>query len=63
MFRDRLERDSTSPTFHHDNFCCFVFSPANLGLGELQACLWRGVKGRAHEEEEEDELLPPSLSS
>lgn len=26
IFHDRLKRDLTSPTFHHDKFCRFIFS-------------------------------------
>lgn len=32
IFRDRLKHDSTSPTFHHDDFCCFIFSAQIWGL-------------------------------
>lgn len=39
VFCDRLKRDSTSPTFHHDNFCCFIFSLQIWGSGSSKrAC-------------------------
>lgn len=36
MLCDRLERDSTSPTFHHDNFCCCIFSVQSWGSGSSE---------------------------
>lgn len=62
VFRDRLKRDSTSPTFHHDNFCRFIFSAQIWGSECSKRGCGGGLRGGGRDEEG-DALLPPSLPS